>query len=299
MGSKFNFAVVISVIVTLIYSYFVFMGAVYWCNGDWLRAMLLALGFIFMVVGCVMIMCMGRAARWKSVGIAAQVMFGLIALVILLLSAVPFSHFFSMMDKKQAITDSFEQTRTYAEGIENAYSDYIVQREEKMNNFLNTVEAGKGKANPAEYKKVFGKGATKQNYQEQFNMLLKLSPADSIAHVRQMAWLNEAAGMSIWNINTPKNLAMLNEAVNKWLESYVEKSKNVAYPDEGYEPFSYQEYNQSSQGLTSLLTSMEFPPVWWSIIIALVCFGCILLPYFLTDTSRAAKGKSYDNQEGL
>ena len=295
---KVTFAAVISVIIVLFYSYFVFLGLVYWYNGGWVKALLLTLIFIAVVLMCLTLMCRGRSSRWKGLGVSLQVVFGLVALLALLASSFPFSHFFNVVDQQSKITEAFEQTRTYAQGIESAYAEYTAKRERAMVDYLTTVEAGGGRANPAEHRKIFGTGLTKNSYIEQYDMLLKLSGPDSLAHVNQMRWLDQVSKMSVWNIAMPNNIAKLNQAVNTWKDSYVSKSQQKAYPDENYPPFEYTAYSEKTQELNTFLTKMK-TPVWWSVLAALLCFGIILLPYFLIDPPTTGRGGGYDTQAGI
>ena len=103
--SKFNFAAVFSLMVLLGYSYLMFMGLVYWREGSIAVPLLITIGFIALVVACLVIMCMSRATRWKRIGSIGQAIFGTIILLAFIASAIPFTNFMDVVASQNRFSE--------------------------------------------------------------------------------------------------------------------------------------------------------------------------------------------------
>ena len=155
-NTKFNFAAVISIIVLLFYSYIVFLGLVYWLDGNKWKGLLYTLILIAVIIACVFFMCKARATRWEKIGNTGQILFGVIILAALVLSSMPFAHFLKLVHNQKQVTEAFEKSHKYASDLDLAYKDYVKERKEVTLEHLNAVEAGHGASNPAEYDSIFG-----------------------------------------------------------------------------------------------------------------------------------------------
>ena len=290
---KFNFAAVISLIVLLLYSYVVFMGIIYWQDGDFLKGILFTLLLIALVVVCVAIMCKARATRWKGVGKVGQLIFGGIILIVLGISSMPFAHFLKLVSNQKQISQAFEQNYEYATRVNKAYEQYVTQREQKTRDFLSTVDAGHGTSNPAEYAEIFGLPGTDNNQQKIDRMINSLNtallPQSLVEANRQgLQHLQEGSKMSVWNVAMPANINRLDSTVKKSVETFAQLSKNAhGYKgDKNYPQFTYDNYVSQNTELKNMLTTMSMPSVL-SIIAALACFAFMLLPYYLVEKDLA------------
>lgn len=289
-GSKFNLMAVIAIVVLLIYSYIVLMGLVYWRSGDIMLSGILTVVVVALVGLSVLTMSAAKATRWKGIGLTGQIVFGAIALVTLLLSSMPFAHFFNMVEKQDEIKSAFSQTLEYATGIDDAYKKYATEREEKYAGELRTAVAGRA-SDPAGYTQKLAAGGTTdsekiENLTRRLHMKLFPAGMDSTLQQRKK-WLQDASEMSVWNIALPANLNDLDATVKDWEENYRTmsevKTQGVEYPT-----FSYDAYNSKTAELRQLFTKMSRPTVW-SILAALFCFAVMLMPYRMTSTSVISK----------
>ena len=292
-NTKFNFAAVISIIVLLLYSYVVFMGMVYWKDGHIVLGLICSILLIAVVLACVVVMCKARATRWKKLGNIGQFLFGGIILMALIISSMPFAHFFNLLSKQKEINQSFEHAYTYATQINKAYTNYVETRKDKTREFLNNLDVTKGKDNPKLYRDVFAMpgGSHSDKINRMITSLERTLLPDVLikANEQNATRLKEGSKMSVWNVAMPNYINSMNEGVNKNVNTYTELSKKAhGYKgDNNSEPFKYEEFSNQNLKLKSMLTTMSMPSII-SIIAALLCFGFMLLPYYLVEQDLAA-----------
>lgn len=300
MGNKkFNFAFVISIIVLLIYSYIVFMGIVYWKDGDIVQGIIYSVALIAVTLACIVIMCKAKATRWKKTGNIVQIVCGAVILVALALSTMPFAHFINLVVRQNEISQSFEKAHLYGSQSAVAYHNYVKEREAKTRDFLNAVDAGHGVRNPSEYEAIFGLPGNDSNAEKidrMINSLHKILLPESVTRASDEALnnLDKGAKMSVWNIAMPQYINSIDHMVKNNVETFSNLSKKAhGYKgDNNYPPFTYQQYTSQSAQLKEMLTHMSMPSIV-SIIAALVCFAFMLLPYYLVerDLAQGTSGK--------
>lgn len=292
-NTKFNFAFVISIIVLLLYSYIVFMGIVYWKDGNILKGLLYSLALIVVTLVCIVIMCKAKATRWQRIGTIGQIIFGAVILAALVLSSMPFAHFINLVTKQKEISTAFEKAHKYGAESVKAYQDYVQERETKTRDFLNAVDAGHGESNPSEYEAIFGLPGNDTNPQKidrMINNLHKILLPDSITQANNegLQTLQQGAKMSVWNIAMPQYINSIDQMVKTNVETFNKLSSNAhGYKgDNDYPAFTYKKYTDQNSQLKDMLTKMSMPSVI-SIIAALLCFAFMLLPYYLVDRDLA------------
>lgn len=301
MGNKkFNFAFVISIIILLIYSYIVFMGIVYWKDGDIVQGIIYSVALIAVTLACIIIMCRAKATRWKKTGNVVQILCGIVMLAALALSTMPFAHFINLVVKQKEISEAFEKAHQYGSQSVVAYNKYVKEREEKTRFTLNAIDAGHGESNPSEYERVFGLPGNDSNsvkIDRMINSLHTILLPDSVTRANEEALKNleKGAKMSVWNIAMPQYINSIDQMVRANVETFNKLSKNAhGYRgDNNYPPFTYKQYTDQNAQLKQMLTHMSMPSIV-SIIAALVCFGFMLLPYYLVerDVAQSTSGSS-------
>jgi len=302
---KFNFAAVISIIVLLLYSYVVFMGLVYWLDGNIWKGVLYTLVLIAVVLVCVFFMCKARATRWEKIGKTGQIVFGVIILAALILSSMPFAHFLKLVNNQKQVTEAFEKSHKYASGLNLAYKDYVKNRKQKTLDYLYAVEAGHGSSNPAEYESIFGMPGSDDNSSKINRMITALDKAllpGSLqrASEQDVQRLERGAKMSVWNVAMPGYVNRIDETVKKNIDTYSKISKDAhGYKgDNNSQAFTYPAYANQNAKLQEMLDTMSMPSVF-SIIAALICFGFMLLPYYLTEKDVAAATSSDKRKKAM
>lgn len=289
---KFNFAAVISVILLLLYSYIVFMGIVYWKDGNVIMGLGLTAILVLVVLVSIWFMCKARATRFQGIGMTGQVVFGGVILVALALSSMPFAHFVNLVSNQKQINEAFTQSHKYAVEINKSYADYVENRKQQTRDFLTTVEAGKGVNNPEEFNRIFGlPGGT--NEQKIDRMIVSLNNALLPASLKEYNEDNEkelAAGakMSVWNIAMPTYVNRMDKTVKESVNTYSNLSKKArGYKgDTEYAPFTYSAFEEKNGELKALLNEMSSPSII-SILVALAIFAIMLLPYYLVEKDAA------------
>lgn len=300
MNKKFSFSLVFSIVVLLAFAYITFLGLVYWRAGNLSTPLLITAGLIAIVLLCVIIMCKAKETRWKNIGTFGQIFFGFIVLVAFLLSAVPFTNFLRVRHDKEDISKKVNEACEAAIAMDEAYSNYVDQRLADYQDNLNLMVRGKD-ISPTEYNECVA-GATGATDEEKIAALtkslhMKLMPDTTAAIVAErQKWITDAKEVKILNPLTPANINTVDQQVNGWLENYQELS-SVRYKGEETQGFEYTQFESKLKQLTDTYTKFRFPSIW-AILIAIACFGIMLLPYFLTEGDLAAAGGKKKKMKG-
>ena len=301
MNKKFSFSLVFSIVVLLAFAYITFLGLVYWREGNLSIPLLMVTGLIAVVLLCVVVMCKAKETRWKNIGTFGQIFFGIIILVSFLLSSVPFTNFLRVRHDKDDISEKVNAACEAAIAMDEAYSQYVEQRITDYQDNLNLMVMGKN-IRPTEYVECVA-GATGNTDKEKIDALtkslrMKLMP-DSTAVVvaERQEWITNAKEVKILNPLTPANINIVDQQVNGWLDNYQELS-SIRYKGEDTQGFEYSQFESKLKQLTDTYTKFRFPSIW-AILIAIACFGIMLLPYFLAEGDLAAAGgKKKKNKKG-
>lgn len=303
-NSKFNFATVFSIMVLLVFSYITFLGLLYWKDGDFLLPILLTLALIALVLGCVYVMCLSKATRWQRIGTIGQVFFGIIVLVTLLAAALPFTNFLSVVQNKDDISTKVSSACNAAVKLDEAYEIYAKERLQSYKDNLLLISKGKN-INPSRYQECIG-GASGNTDEEKIGELEKslrnklLPESTKAIIVERHEWLQSAQEPSVWNPLTPSNIRKVDEQVNGWLDNY-KKLSSVSYQgEEDVKEFDYEGFSSQLSSLTDSYTKFH-SPTFLSVIISLICFFIMMLPYIMTrgNLASATSGKNKKNPNVL
>lgn len=295
--SKFSFAAVFSLMVLLAYSFLMFMGLIYWRGGSLGLPISLTLGFIALVVVCLTVMCMSRATRWKRIGTIGQCIFGFIILLAFIASAVPFTNFMDVVAQKSRFNQEINNVLNSARGLDRSYEEYTEERLANYRERLTDI-SNHHSDRAREYSQCLAgaPGNTDERKIENLvNSLRRKLVADSVTQItrERQQWLESSADMSVWNLMLPTNMSKISEEVTNWTQMYTNIS-DISYSGEQAEPFRYPDFNTELASLTQSYTTLHAPSVL-AILVALLCFAIMLLPYMLTErdvAGRVSKGTS-------
>lgn len=300
MNKKFSFSLVFSIVVLLAFAYITFLGLVYWKAGNLSTPLLITMGLIAIVLLCVIIMCKAKETRWKNIGTFGQIFFGFIILVSFLLSAVPFTNFLRVRHDKDDISEKVNEACEAAIAMDEAYDNYVQQRLTNYQDNLNLIVMGKD-ISPTDYSECVA-GAAGDTDEEKIvaltkSLKMKLMP-DSTAVIvaERQKWITNAKEVKILNPLTPANINTVDQQVNGWLENY-QRLSSIRFKGEETQGFEYSQFESKLKKLTDTYTQFKFPSIW-AILIAIVCFGIMLLPYFLAEGDLAAVGGKKKKKKG-
>lgn len=290
--NKFNFSwgVLIAAIVLLAYTYITFNGCLYLWEGALWKSFLASAVLLVIVCLCVFTLCKAKATRWKSIGATGQLIFGSIILASFFFAGIPFASFLNAVGNINKINQQVKHIQDAAIELDNRYILYVNTR---VDNYAKTIIN-----TPHIYNNAGGDTDSIKiaNMTESLKWHLLPSNLDSVKQERRN-WLNSIDNLSIWNIQTPKNLLYFSQCVEKWIDQY----KNIAsitYPNEDNNEFIYTAFDESYQSLHNNLSGIHYS--WWSVIVAILCSFIMLVPYFITRTSLAGyegkQKKSNKNQ---
>ena len=93
----------------------------------------------------------------------------------------------------------------------------------------------------------------------------------------------------MWNINLPNNIQDVTTSVNQWLKNYEELSSKQYTLETSVQAFKDQEFNKNAEFLQEIGTTVTTPSLT-SILLALLCFVFIILPWLVTPKNIASIG---------
>lgn len=288
-NSSFNFASVFAIMVLLVFSYITFLGLTYWQKGNLLLPIILTVALIAIVATCVLFMCKAKATRWKRLGVIGQTLFGLIILIVFALASIPFTNFMDVINNAEEIQRKISNTCEAAESLDKEYVKYVEERIDKYKSNLISISMSKN-AQPSQYNECLG-GAAGNTDDEKIENLAKslhsklLPEATEKIVDERHKWLSSAKHTSVWNPLAPSNISKIDKQVDEWVGNYKELS-SVTYKGEELKEFEYSEFNNQLSELTQIYSQFHTPSAL-AIIISLICFAIMLLPYFLTEKSLA------------
>lgn len=292
--SRFNFAWVAAVIALLAFSYISFMGLVY-CQffGVWL-CVLITLALDALIVFFVRLMCKAKHTRWLRLGLLGQIGSGLIVLVLLLGASVMFAHFTRIIDQREAIQNTYVAAVEDAQSMGEKYANYVNERCTSYSDALKKLQSSS-----TEYKALFSNslalGFSKDYVVNKCtdnlrNLLLGSNESGDLESKRSQ-WL-ENVSASVWNLSLPSNIRDITFTVNKWIENYKELSSKSYTGEIDVQFFADSSFNMNVSKLQELCTKISGPSLL-SIILALICYGLILLPWFITQKNIASVGGEF------
>lgn len=275
---RINWAVILALVVLFGFTYFSFMGVLYnnHVDGDLVKGSLYALGVILIVSLCVVVMCVSRATRWKEIGMAGQIFFAVIILVVFGFSAVPFTGFMRAIESKEMIQTTINQTKWAADSIDQRYNAYVEQRINAYETWLRAdslrLENAGGSTTEV---KIANMKTSLENHLKPQSLV--------ICQKDRKEWLSKIEGMSVWNIMLPKNLEILAAAANGWTDEYV-KLSNISF--DGNPPTLFA-YNRCDDNPLEELGESHIS--LFAVVMALFAFFFMLLPYIVTEPSYATR----------
>lgn len=298
--TRFNFAAVFSIMVLLVYAFIAFMGLIYWKNGELTIPLLLTLGGVAVVLLCLYVMCIGKESRWR-IGRVGEIVFGIIILATFILAAFPFTNFMKVINKQDDIKGRIDTLFTSAKNLDSAYDNYANERISKYESSLKIISSGKN-IRPSEYREVLA-GAVGNSDDEKIANLSKslkrqLLPENmDTIRAERIKWLESANKMSVWNMLLPSNINKIANEVDNFVTNYADVSKNIR-KGENVQPFAYDNLNNNLGELQQIYTKFSKPSAL-SLIVSLVAFLIMLLPYIVAQRSLAGAISESSKKTGL
>ena len=290
LRSKFNFSWVFALIALLGYVFISFMGLTYTQIVPLGLSALISLVFAALVIFLVGIMCKAKATRWLRLGMIGQISIGFVVLVLLLVSSIFFTHFTKMIKEQDVIVSTYTQTIDDARKLDEKYRAYVDERCANYQTKIQNLRAGS-----SYYNKMIAKpsqlGYTKaqiaKRYSETMKSFLLGDNMDELNEKRTQ-WLSQDT-TTVWNINLPNNIQDVTTSVNQWLRNYEELSAKQYTLETSVQAFEDNEFNKNAEYLQNICTTVTTPSLM-SILLALLCFIFIILPWLVTPKNIASIG---------
>ncbi len=290
LKSKFNFAWVFALIALIAYTYIGFMGLIYSQILPMGLSALAAFVFIAIIIILLRTMCKAKATRWLRLGLLGQIIIGLFILALLLFSSIFFTHFTKMIDEQEQIVRTYSQTIDDARKLDEKYREYVEERSLNYRSQIRALTPGtqnynKMIAKPAQL--GFNRNQIADKYQETMKRFLLGADIDEL-NTKRAEWLAEDS-TTVWNVNLPKNIQDVTSSVNKWLYNYQELSSKQFTLEKEYPCFEDTEFNTNAQKLQEICMTITKPSIL-AILLALLCFVLIMLPWIITTKDIASVG---------
>ena len=290
LRSKFNFSWVFALIALLGYIFISFMGLTYTQIVPLSLSALIALAFAAAVIFLVSIMCKAKATRWLRLGMIGQVSIGFIVLVLLLASSIFFTHFTKMIKEQDVIVSTYTQTIDDARKLDEKYRAYVDERCANYQTKIQNLKVGS-----SDYNKMIAKpnqlGYTKTQIAKRYSETMKnflLGDNMDELNEKRTQWLSQDT-TTVWNINLPNNIQDVTSSVNQWLRNYEELSAKQYTLETSVQAFEDHEFNINAESLQQICTTVTTPSLM-SILLALLCFVFIILPWLVTPKNIASIG---------
>lgn len=293
--AKFSFAWVIAVLALIAFSYISFMGLVYWQLFSVSLCALFTLVFDALILLCIVVMCKAKRSRWLRIGLIGQIMFGFVALALLLTASIMFAHFTRIISRQSEIQATYAAAIDNAQSLDESYSQYVDERCLQYTDYLRSLNQ-----TSSDYKALFSNslslGFSKEDVISKCTSNLKKLLTGSLENENLLSkrdqWLKNGTA-SVWNLSLPANIRDFSSSVNQWIDNYTGLSSKCYTGETNVAPFENSSFNESMKTLDSICTSIDRPSLL-AIILAIVCFVMILLPWIITPKNMASVGDDFD-----
>jgi len=295
---KFSLADVLSVLAAMTFGFVCFLSNNFLSLGDIMSSVIIASIIAFVLGGLALgAKLLKRARKNFRTSLFFELFFLLCFSAVAFILVLPFSHFFSVYDKKEEIQEKLLNNFTVSDNIYTRYEAYANNRIELYESLLKAVVQGE-LVNPDEFKKYDFEPGVDINTQvenKMFTLKAKLYPPNYMELKNNfISWLSETKGkIEIWSpiaiinvLNTVKN------EINSKNDQLQELSKFRA-KGELCNDFSFPIFLEDVSKTFSTLGSST--PL--SILFAVVLYILILFSYFIT--SRPIGPLSVDFFSGL
>lgn len=294
--AKFSFAWVIAIIALMAFSYISFMGLVYWQVLNVGLCVLLTLVLDALIIGCVVLMCRAKNSRWLRLGILGQVFFGIIVLALLLGASVMFAHFTKIVKQQDSVKTAYAAAIDDAHNMDGEYEKYVIAR---CDDYIHSLESLS--STDPDYKALFSNslslGLSKNEIISKcvsnLKNLLKGSNDNGDLMKKREQWLGDISA-SVWNLSLPSNIRDITLSVNKWIDNYKALSTKVYTGETNVAPYENTSFNKNVSSLQSICKTVGWPSLL-AVILAIVCYVLIMLPWIITPRNIASVGGDFDD----
>lgn len=254
---NFGIALLLTIIAIAIFTYCAFVGLNFRLSGHLFVTAAITLAALVALVWAMKRMIVSKATRNAREGQRGEIVYGLLATLILALGAVPCSKFIDIYQQQDALNTAVGETIAAISQIDSAYNAYAAER------IANVKRA------------------------ERRSLQRRLMPAsyDDVRNVRQ-EWLATLGEVDVRNPFTATNINSLQEAQQKWTEEYREISE-VIFVSEGTEvkPFAHEASAEKLAVFNSTFTEFHLPR--GKVVAAtLLCICLTLLCYLFTERPK-------------
>ncbi|MBQ9466802.1 MAG: hypothetical protein IJU62_07480 [Muribaculaceae bacterium] len=298
--SNFPKALVISIIVLIVYSFFAFMGLLYWRPSEeasisvgW--AAFGAVIYCGIATALVYLLRQSKASRFDVIYKGGQYLFGFLLLVWMVGGAIPFSHFTNMLERKDEIRNSFVTAAGSLQEMDSKYDRYVADCLAKYRDALNSAD---DQSALLSWTAGYSHQERVDNAVFAYECDIKVLRTDSVQIQR---WTDELKDFSLWNPQTISNLDVLKNALDNRTTDYEALANKL--PPGGWNPPALtlsgedgKTGKQEIQEVVNMMTELKMPPSWISLISAVICWLLIIVVYYITqrDLAGYTGGRNHD-----
>ena len=293
---KFSLANVLVVLATALFGFFCFLSLNFFSLGETVPSIIIATIIAILLSGLAFAAkCMKRTRRNFRICVILEgvflLLFGIVAYIIV---DRPFSHYFAVLSLKEEIRTRVTANITQAESMFAGYEKYANSRENLYKSRLQSVARSKN-VNPAEYRDFDFQNDISDSEQIEnklFTLHVQLFPSN-YKEMKQVysAWLAEARHTIddwwAWTFGVVRTVNSAEKNINEWRDELIRFSAYREKGEEKYHMANNFTYSLSFDDVKDKFENRSNSP-WWSILIALLLYLLLLLPYIASkrDTKR-------------
>lgn len=284
--SKFSLADVLSVLAAMTFGFVCFLSINFLTLGDTTSAAIIAFIIAFILGGLALgAKLLKRTRKNFKTSLFFELFFLLCFSAVAFILVLPFSHFFSVYDKKEEMQDKLLTNFSVSNNIFTEYEVYANNRIDKYSSLLNTVVEAGG-VNPDEFIKFgFESGFDpKIQVESRKNTLKKVLFPPNYTEIKNnfFNWLsNSRAKFEIWSpIAIVNVLNSVDFEIEIKREKLQEWSKYRAKEEPKCNDFNY-DFKMDDVSIVFKEVDKDSPNLF-SVIIAVGLYGFMLFSYFIT-----------------
>ena len=311
---RFSWGHIIAFIALIFISYTTFMGISYFCDGNFFLA-----GAGVVVVNLLLVAFFFTPQLLKASDakfgrkIVFERIFFICAPFIFVIAMAPYSHFWTVFDKREEVESTFSQSIKAVPKIFDSYEAYAQERMEAYTKTLDSFKESNNKGgnsqgdNGSKSKYNSTKKGKKDNKKGSSSNSTKARSTKSISSTRYnnarnalniqlfnyadlrngaLNWIKNAEETTVWNVFMMGNLDTIEEAIYNWTDNLnLISTPKMKDEKDSVKPFSSEDESVTfvTENFKSLRTIYSEPglPTPIAIGIAVLLYGMLLLPYLL------------------
>lgn len=286
--TPYGLSLALSGIALLGFAALTFLGLNYHFEGNSVLSVAIVLIGAAILVSCLVKICRTKRMIGSGTSVLKEGIYILAVMAICFAGSMPLSSFMRVLDHKKEFQANVDSTVMVVKTIGPSYRDYANERVSNYRNHLQRLYEGS-----ADYDRELSGAAgdtKRQKIDAVTRSLQRRLLSDDMMTIEQhrAEWLEGLHDVDVWNVFTPRNIALVANASERWVGEYRRVSE-LMYAGEECEPFSMPELQGRMSEFIKAYTALDIPDTR-GMAISLTALALMMTPYFLI--RRNTKGRT-------